>query len=80
MPTPALRAQLADQDLALRQRHRVHARRSLPDPSATARAIAVASCKVEAGLRSASRLERGLPSQPLAGRRRPCGAGLAGLP
>jgi hypothetical protein len=57
MPT-ALRAQLSDQDLALRERHRVHARRGLPDPAAAVRAIALAICEVEAGLRSASQLER----------------------
>jgi hypothetical protein len=58
MPTPALRAQLSDQDLALRERHRPAARHGLPDPAATARAIALAICEVEAGLRSASQLER----------------------
>ena len=58
MPTTALRAQLSDQDLILRERRRVQARRGLPDPAATARAIALAICEVEAGLRSASQLER----------------------
>ena len=58
MPIPALRAQLSDQDLALRERRRPQARRGLPDPAATARAIASAICEVEAGLRSASQLER----------------------
>jgi hypothetical protein len=58
MPTPVLRAQLSDQDLAQRERHRPAARRGLPDPTATAGAIALAICEVEAGLRSASQLER----------------------
>jgi hypothetical protein len=58
MPTAALRAQLSDHDLTQREQHRPHARRGLPDPAATARAIALAICEVEAGLRSASQLER----------------------
>jgi hypothetical protein len=58
MPTAALRAQLSDQDLTQRERRRAAARRGLPDPAATARAIALAICEVEAGLRSASLLER----------------------
>jgi Family of unknown function (DUF6459) len=58
MPTPALRAQLSDQDLTLRERRRPTARRGLTDPVATARAIALAVCEVEAGLRSVSQLER----------------------
>jgi Family of unknown function (DUF6459) len=58
MPTTALRAQLSDQDLILREQHRSQARRGLPDPGAAARAIALAICEVEAGLRSASQLER----------------------
>jgi hypothetical protein len=32
--------------------------RTLPDPAATARALALAICEVEAGLRSAGQLER----------------------
>jgi hypothetical protein len=58
MPSPALRAQLSDHDLTQRERRRPAARRGLPDPAATARAIALAICEVEAGLRSASQLER----------------------
>jgi hypothetical protein len=58
MPTAALRAQLSDQDLALRERRRAAARRGLPAPAAAVRAIALAICEVEAGLRSASQLER----------------------
>jgi hypothetical protein len=58
MPAAILRAQLSDQDLVLRERRRVHARRGLPDPAVTARGIALAICEVEAGLRSASQLER----------------------
>jgi Family of unknown function (DUF6459) len=58
MPTAALRAQLSDHDLILRERRRPAARRGLPDPAATAWAIALAVCEVEAGLRSASQLER----------------------
>jgi hypothetical protein len=54
----ALRAQLSDEDLTARQRRRSQVRRGLPDPAATARAIALAVCEVEAGLRSASQLER----------------------
>ena len=58
MPTPALRAQLSDHDFTLRERRRPASRRGLPDPAATARAVALAICEVEAGLRSASQLER----------------------
>jgi hypothetical protein len=58
MPTATLRAQLSDQDLILRERHRAQARRGLPDPAATARVVALGICEVEAGLRSASQLER----------------------
>jgi hypothetical protein len=58
MPTPALRAQLSDHDLTQRERRRPAARHGLPDPAATARAVALAICEVEAGLRSASQLER----------------------
>jgi hypothetical protein len=58
MPTPALRAQLSDEDLAQRERRRPIARRGLPNPTTTARAIALAIREVEAGLRSASQLER----------------------
>lgn len=58
MPATVLRAQLSDQDLVLRERHRPAARRDLPNPTTTARAIALAICEVEAGLRSASQLQR----------------------
>ena len=58
MPATPLRAQFSDQDLTLRERHRPAARRGLPNPAATARAVALAICEVEAGLRSASQLER----------------------
>jgi Family of unknown function (DUF6459) len=58
MPATPLRAQLSDHDLTQRERHRLQARRGLPDPTANARAIALAICEVEAGLRSASQLER----------------------
>jgi hypothetical protein len=58
MPATPLRAQLSDQDLTLRERHRPAARRDLPAPTAAARTIALAICEVEAGLRSASQLQR----------------------
>lgn len=58
MPTTLLRAQLSDQELLRRQHARPAARRTLPDPATTARALAVAICEIEAGLRSASQLER----------------------
>ena len=53
-----LRAHVTDQELTLRQRARTGARRTLPYRAATARALALAICEVEAGLRSASQLER----------------------
>jgi hypothetical protein len=56
MPTELLYAQLTDQELTLRQRARTGARRTLPNPAATAQALAI--CEIEAGLRSASQLER----------------------
>jgi hypothetical protein len=56
MPATLLRAQLTDKELTLRTQARAVARRALPDPAATARALAI--CEVEAGLRSASQLER----------------------
>ena len=58
MPPTPLRAQLSDQDLLRRQHARPTARRTLPDPATTARALALAICEVEAGLRAASQLER----------------------
>jgi Family of unknown function (DUF6459) len=51
-------AQLTDQELTLRQQARTGARRTLPTPAVTARALGLAICEVEAGLRSASQLER----------------------
>jgi Family of unknown function (DUF6459) len=58
VPTPLLSAQFTDQELAQRQRARAGVRPTLPDPAPTARALALAICEVEAGLRSASQLER----------------------
>jgi uncharacterized protein DUF6459 len=58
MPVALLSANLTDQELALREQARAAARRTLPDPATTARALALAICEVEAGLRSASQLER----------------------
>ena len=58
MPAALLRAQLTDQALNLREQARAEARRTLPAPVAIARALALAICEVEAGLRSASQLER----------------------
>jgi hypothetical protein len=58
MPATLLRAQLTDKELTLRTQARAEARRALPNPAATARALALAICEVEAGLRSASQLER----------------------
>jgi Family of unknown function (DUF6459) len=58
MPATLLRAHLSDQELLRRQHARLAARRTLPDPAVTARTLALAICEVEAGLRSASQLER----------------------
>jgi Family of unknown function (DUF6459) len=58
MPATLLRAQLSDHELLRRQHIRPAARRTLTDPAATARTLALAICEVEAGLRSASQLER----------------------
>jgi hypothetical protein len=58
MSTPLLSAHLTDQELTLRQQARAGVRPTLPDPATTARALALAICEVEAGLRSASQLER----------------------
>ena len=58
MPAVLLCAQFTDQELVLRTRARSGARRNLPDPATTAQALALAICEVEAGLRSASQLER----------------------
>ena len=58
MPAALLSAALTDQELAQRQQAQAAARRTLADPATTARALALAICEVEAGLRSASQLER----------------------
>jgi hypothetical protein len=58
MPTTPLRAQLRDQELPRREHARPTARRTLLEPARVARAMALAICEVEAGLRSASQLER----------------------
>ena len=58
MPATPLRAQFTDKQLAVREQGRPGARRTLPNPAATAQALALAICEVEAGLRSASQLER----------------------
>jgi len=58
MPAALRCAQITDKEFALRQQARAAARRTLPDPAVTARAFALAICEIEAGLRSASQLER----------------------
>jgi hypothetical protein len=58
MPAALLCAQLTDQELTLRKQARTEARRTLPNPATTARALALAICEIEAGLRSVSQLER----------------------
>jgi hypothetical protein len=58
MPAALLCAQFTDKELTLRTQARTGARRTLPDPAATAGTLALAICEVEAGLRSAGRLER----------------------
>jgi hypothetical protein len=58
MPTSLLSAHLTDQELAQRQQARAGLRPTMPDPATTGRALALAICEVEAGLRSASQLER----------------------
>jgi len=58
MPATLLCARFTDQELALRKQARTGVRPTLPNPAATARALALAICEVEAGLRSASQLER----------------------
>ncbi len=58
MPAALLSAQFTDQELTLRQQARTAARPTLPDPAATARALALAICEVEAGLRSPLQLEQ----------------------
>lgn len=51
MPAVLLCAHFTDQELTQRKQARTGARRTLPDPAATARALALAICEVEAGLR-----------------------------
>jgi hypothetical protein len=51
MPAALLSARFTDQELALRKQARTDARRTLPNPAATARVLALAICEVEAGLR-----------------------------
>jgi Family of unknown function (DUF6459) len=58
MPAVQLCAHFTDTELTLRIQARVSARPTLPDPVAIARALALAICEVEAGLRSANQLER----------------------
>jgi hypothetical protein len=58
MPAALQRAHFTDKELALRTQARTGVRGTLPDPAATARALALAICEVEAGLRAASQLER----------------------
>jgi hypothetical protein len=58
MPATLLCARFTDQELALRKQARTGVRPTLPNPAATAWALALAICEVEAGLRSASQLER----------------------
>ena len=58
MPAVQLCAHFTDTELTLRTQARVSARPTLPDPVAIARALALAICEVEAGLRSASQPER----------------------
>jgi hypothetical protein len=50
MPAALLCAQFTDKELSLRQQARMSARRTLPNPAATARALVMAICEVEAGL------------------------------
>ena len=52
MPAVLLCAHFTDQELTQRKQARTGARRTLPDPAATARALALAICEVEAGLRA----------------------------
>jgi hypothetical protein len=71
MPATLLCARFTDQELALRKQARPGVRPTLPNPAATVRALALAICEVEAGLRSASQLRADLPPQPVGGGRRP---------
>jgi hypothetical protein len=57
MPAALLCAHLTDKELMQRTQARAAARRALPNPAATAQALALAICEIEAGLRSASQLE-----------------------
>ena len=72
MPAALLCAQSTDQELALRKQARIDARRTLPNPAATARAVALAICEIEAGLRSVSQLER--ICHPACGTQSPAGS------
>jgi hypothetical protein len=58
MPATLLCARFTDQERTLRTQARTAARHTVPDPAAATRALALAICEVEAGLRSASQLER----------------------
>jgi hypothetical protein len=58
MPAALLCAHFTDKELALHEQARADARPTLPQRAATTRALALAICEVEAGLRSASQLER----------------------
>jgi hypothetical protein len=59
MPAAApLCAQFTDQERTVRQQARPGARRTLPNRPPLPGALALATCEVEAGLRSASQLER----------------------
>jgi hypothetical protein len=58
MPATLLCARFTDTELTLRTQARADARPTPPDPAATTRTLALAICEVEAGLRSASQLER----------------------
>jgi Family of unknown function (DUF6459) len=58
MPAALLSAHLTDQELTLRKHVGAAIRHTLPNPAATVQALALAICEIEAGLRSASQLER----------------------
>jgi hypothetical protein len=52
MPAVLLCAHFTDQELTQRKQARTGARRTLPDPAVASRALALAICEVEAGLRA----------------------------